>query len=162
MIAAVQALVAPLIAAAEARFTLAATLMIRRAVFLIAAALFGIGALVFLSVAAFFALVPGIGPGGAALVLALIWALLAGFCAFMARLRPRPVVVAPRVTAPAPPPPPPPPPVYPHAAAGAPPVAPVAPAGPASRLARLRTRVSRAAPLLALGALVAGIVAGRR
>lgn len=178
MFAALQALIAPLLApvlaAIEARFTLAATLVIRRAVFLFAAALFGVGTLLFLSVGIFFALLPAIGPAGAALIMALIWAILTGLCVLFARARPRvpPAAVppAPPITAPYPaaaPPPYPTQPPYPPSSAvpptGVPPTAsPVTPGVPASRIARLRTRINRAAPLLAIGALAAGIIAGRR
>ena len=154
MFAALQIVIAPLLAAAEARFTAVTTLMLRRALLLIAAALFGIGALMFLSVGLFFALTPGLGPGGAALLLALVWALLAGICVLLARTRPR-VVAAPApgiaATRPAP--------VIAPAALGA---SPVAQPPPLTAVGRLRARIGRAAPLFAIGALVAGIIAGRR
>jgi hypothetical protein len=152
VLAAIQVLVAPLIAAVEARAALAARLALRRAILLIAATLFGVGALLFLSVGIVFALVPAVGPAGAALIMALIWVMLAGFCMLFARLRPRSTVA--RVPVAAPP-----------VVAPAPPVVAPAPAvGPpsASRFGSLRARISRTAPLLALGALVAGIIAGRR
>ncbi len=182
MFPALQALLAPVLApvlsAIEARFTLAATLVIRRAVFLIAATLFGVGTLLFLSVGIFFSLLPAIGAAGAAFIMALIWAILTGLCVLFARARPRvpPAVapVAPPITAPYPaaaPPPPPHPahppysaqPPYPPSSAAPPTGArPVAPGAPASRIGRLRRRINRAAPLLAIGALAAGIIAGRR
>jgi hypothetical protein len=148
VIAGFQALVMPIVAAVEARLALAASLAIRRAVLTIAAALFGVGALAFLSLGVFFGLMPGLGAAGAALILALIWALLAGLCYVLSLLRPRRVTTA-AIALPPPLVPPPPP------APGSSRVAP-----PAS--AQFAARVSRAAPLLALAALVAGIVAGRR
>lgn len=170
MLAAVQALIAPLLATVQARIALTASLLIRRAAFVFAAALFGVGALMFLSVGTVFALAPRLGTGGALLLMAGIWAVLAVAC--LAVSRPRPAAVA-AAAAPAVPPPP-----GPAAApwpAGVPAGYPPAPShgvqgvspAPAttkatSRTARLRARVSRAAPLLAIGALVAGIIAGRR
>lgn len=184
MFTALQALIAPLLApvlaAIEARFTLAATLVIRRAVFLFAAALFGVGTLLFLSVGIFFALLPAIGPAGAALIMALIWAILTGLCVLFARARPRvraaAVPPAAPIAAPYPaaaPPPYPAQPPYPTQppyppSSGAPPTGAIPAASrvasgvPGSRFGRLRTRINRAAPLLAIGALVAGIIAGRR
>ena len=147
MIAGLQALVAPLIATVEARLTLAAAAAVRRAVLTIAATLFGVGALLFLSIGVFFGLMPGLGPAGAALILALIWALLAGLCYVLSLIRPRRVAVAaipPPVAVAAP------------AAAVPPPVTPVPPR------AGIAAQISRVAPVLALGALLAGIVAGRR
>jgi O-antigen/teichoic acid export membrane protein len=148
VIAGLQALIAPLVAIVEARLTLAATMAIRRAVLVIAATLFGVGALLFLSLGVFFGLMPGLGPAGAALILALIWALLAGLCYVLSLLRPRRVAATRIPTSPA---------VAPRAAPAAAPV-PV----PPPPLVGLAAQVSRAAPILALAALLAGIVAGRR
>ncbi len=152
MIAGLQGVVGPLIALIEARLTLAAKAVIRRAVLMIAATLFGIGALSFLSLGVFFALLPGVGAAGAALIMALIWALLAGLCFAVSLIRPRRVVTpvlppraAVRPVAPAP-----------EAVPGAAPVM-VPPPRPG-----FAARFSRAAPLLAIAALAAGIVAGRR
>ena len=149
MIGGLQALIAPFLAIVEARLTLAASMAIRRAVLTIAATLFGVGALLFLSVGVFFGLMPGVGPAGAALVLALIWALLAGLCYVLSLIRPR-RVVAPLVTPPAV-------------------VTPVATASDAGTAAAagsprrsLAAQLGRTVPLIALAALVAGIVAGRR
>jgi hypothetical protein len=141
----------PVLGAVEARLTLAAEAAIRRAVLLVAATLCGIGTLVFLSLSAFFALLPGVGPAGAALILALLWGLLAALCYVLSLARPRRAAAAtlryPAVAVT----PPGPPPVRPVAAVGVPP--------PRSRLA---ARISRTAPLLAIGALLAGIIAGRK
>ena len=144
MLAAIQVLIAPLLAAVEARAALAARLALRRAILLIAATLFAVGALLFLSVGIVFALIPAVGPAWAAVIMALIWALLAGLCVLFARMRPR--VIAP-------------PPLAIPPTVAPPPVAPVA---PAARQGSLRARITRAAPLLAIGALVAGIIAARR
>jgi hypothetical protein len=157
VIAGLQAVVAPLVAMVEARLTLAASMAIRRAVLTIAATLFGVGALMFLSLGVFFGLMPGIGAAGAALILALIWALLAGLCYVLSLLRPR------RVAAPVIPPA-----VGPRVAAGAMAAPPVDPAigaaavPPAAPRTRFAAQVGRAAPILAVAALLAGIVAGRR
>jgi hypothetical protein len=155
VITGLQALVAPLLATVEARLTLAATAAIRRAVLMIAATLFGVGALMFLSLGVFFGLMPGLGAAGAALILALIWALLAGLCYVLSLIRPRRViapVAMPTAVAP---------PVAP--AAGAMPGAvPGAVPGTVPLRPGLAAQVSRAAPLLAIAALLAGIVAGRR
>jgi hypothetical protein len=151
VISGLRLLAGPLLAAVEARVALAAALAVRRAALLIAATLFGVGALLFLSIGVFFGLMPGVGPAGAALILALIWALTAGLCYVLSLLRPRRL----------------------SAAATLPPVAPMAapppPAPPAARVAgappphpAFGGRISRAAPLLAIAALVAGIIAGRR
>jgi hypothetical protein len=151
--AGLQAVLAPLLATVEARLTLAASMAIRRAVLAIAATLFGVGALMFLSLGVFFGLMPGLGAAGAALILALIWALLAGLCYVLTLVRPRRVAapVAAPVAARLPP------------VAAPPPVDPAAPVGvpPAPRAGRAAA-ISRAAPLLAIAALAAGIVAGRR
>jgi hypothetical protein len=171
-----QALIAPLLAAVQARIMLTASLLIRRAVFIFAAALFGVGALMFLSVGIVFALSSSLGPGGATLVMAGIWAVIAVACLLISRPRPAAVAAAtappipgviPPATAAAPQPPYPYPPYpsqppYPPSSAVPPTSAATAPAAPASRLGRMRAGVTRAAPLLAIGALIAGIVAGRR
>lgn len=137
----------PLASVVEARVQLAAAAAIRRAALMVAATLFGVGAILFLSISAFFALLPGVGAAGAALILALIWGLLAALLFVLAQLRPRRpragMVAPPAVAAPS---------VPPAAAVGVPP--------PPS--ASLATRISRAAPILAIGALLAGIIAGRR
>lgn len=157
MIAGLQALIAPALATVEARLTLAATMAVRRAVLMIAATLFGVGALMFLSIGIFFGLMPGVGAAGAALILALIWALLAGLCYVLSLLRPR--RVAPLLPTP---------PVGPRVAPAATPVPPVDPgvgAGaipPVPPRTSLAAQVGRAAPILAVAALLVGIVAGRR
>jgi hypothetical protein len=146
VIGGLQALVVPLLASVEARLKLAATLAVRRAALVIAATLFGVGALLFLSVGVFFALLPGVGAAGAALILALIWALLAALCFALSLVRPRSARAA------ALPPP--------AVTTRAPPVAPDAtPARPRPGMAE---QVNRAAPLLAIAALAAGLIAGRR
>jgi hypothetical protein len=172
VIGGLHALIAPLLATVEARLTVAATLAVRRAVLTLAATLFGVGALLFLSVGVFFGLLPGVGPAGAALVLALIWALLGGLCYVLSLVRPRrvraplgaarPVAppVAPAVARPTAPTPA--AGAYPraHPAAG-PLVDPVAVAAVPPR-ADLGAQLRRAAPFFAAAALLAGIFAGRR
>ncbi len=137
----------PMLAAVEARLTLAATAAIRRAVLMIAATLFGVGATLFLSVSVFFALLPGVGAAGAALILALILGLFAALLFVLAQLRPR---RSPAVTMPPP------------AVAAPTPVPPATAVGVPPRRTSIAAQISRTAPMLAIGALLAGIIAGRR
>lgn len=139
MFATIQALIAPLAAVAGAHAAALTARAVRFAVLAIAATLFGIGALFFLSVGIVFALTPVVGAAWAMLIMAVIWALLAAACILAAsRLRSRPRVAP--VAPPAPPP----------------------SAGQVPPRPRPGRQISGSAPLIALGALIAGILAGRR